>query len=335
MDLKTQKNTGKRKVRCKYRVKNFIIAIDYASMYHGFQSVFSTRDSIIIENKICESIHALERYVKNLDPKSQIHIAGKVAYVLPNEVYGSPEKTLPKKAGVVIKRVNEPLEKKTLKMKQMNLSRRDDEVLTNEVISVMKNNNIQGVILISNDNDFYELAMKVRKSAKDFWLASIDFKRDGVNLMPGQLVKNFSDKNIPLLEVLNGADLELTRSEDELEDIESLNMSSIDIYKGKRLIISYPMDRSEITIGRKSVSKKHLPNIDLSQFDEKKNISRMHGTIQVSKTQVVFNIDKDASAPTWDGMRLKRSGEKFNLIPNRPVILGKNKEFMLVYRYKR
>lgn len=316
-------------------MKNFIIVIDYASMYHSYQQVFDTKDTNIIENKVCESVKALEHYMKTLEPNTNIHIAGKVAYVLPNEIYGNPEKKLPKKAGIVIKRVNEQLKRKTTEMKQMNLSRNDDGVLMNDVISVIMNNSIQGVVLISNDNDFYELAMKVRKAAKVFWLASIDFKKDGVNLMPGYLLRNFSDKNIPLLEVLNGMDVDLNRNEEELGDIKPLDISSIDIYKGKKLINSYPIDRSVITLGRKSVSKRHLPNIDLSQFDDKKTISRIHAKIHVYKSNIIFCIDENASAPTWDGGNLKRAGEKFKLIENNPVILGKNKEFILVYRCRK
>lgn len=315
-------------------MKNFIIAIDYANMYHSYQKVFNTNDTSIIEDKICESVIALEKYMKTLEPNTHINIAGKVAYVLPNEVYGYPEKTLPRKAGVVIKRVKEPLKRKTKEMKEGNLSRDDDGALMGEVISVM-NKGVQGVALISNDNDFYELATKVRKSAKSFWLASIDFKQDGVNLMPGHLLKNFSDKNIPLLEVLNGVDVDLNRSEEELEDVKPLDIPSIDIYKGKKLINSYPIDRSVITLGRKSVSKRHLPNIDLSQFDDKKTISRIHAEIHAHKSDLIFCIDKNASAPTWYGVKLKKSGEKFKLIENKPVILGKNKEFILVYRCRK
>lgn len=316
-------------------MKNFIIAIDYANMYHSYQKVFNTNDTNVIEDKICESVIALEQYMKTLDPNTDINIAGKVAYVLPNEVYGCPEKTLPKKAGIVIKRVDEQLKRKTTGMKQMNLSRNDDGVLMSEVISVMMNNGIQGVTLISNDNDFYELAMKVRKSAKNFWLASIDFKQDGVNVMPGHLLKNFSDKNIPLLEVLNGVDVDVNRIEEELEDIKPLEIPSIDIYKGKKLINSYPIDRSVITLGRKSVSKRHLPNIDLSQFDDKKTISRIYAEIHAYKSDLIFCIDKNASSPTWNGAKLKKAGEKFKLIENKPVILGKNKDFILVYRCRK
>lgn len=312
-------------------MKNFIIAIDYAFVYHSFQSIYKTNDSNVIEEKVCEAISALERYVKNMIPGDRVHIAGKAAYVLRDEVYGNPENTLPSKANIIVKRVNESRKCKTKEMKDMNQSRVDDVVLMNDVIHVMNNKNIQGVILVSNDNDFYELATKVRRGAKNFWLASVDYKKNDVNFKPGYLIKNYSDKCLPLLDIVNGIDSDIDR-EDEVIETKELDVSSLDIYSNGRLITSYPLDRSVISIGRRSVRMRHLPNIDLSEYDNSKSISRMHASVYKSGLKLMFYIDDKCSAPTWDGATLKRAGEQFQIKPNHPIILGKQKKFVLVYR---
>lgn len=317
---------------------NFALFIDYANLFHNIQNIYGidSRDSNLIEDKICECINKTTQYVENLYKNKKVKIVGKVAYVLPDKVYSNPAKKLKEKAGIIVKLVEEDRTSKTDIMKKTEQSRNDDKELARGVINVIKDDRINGVIVISNDNDFENLAYQVQGFAKYFWCGAMEGKyhknKDKV-LFCGKRIKNVSDRWLPLYDILEGKDegevLETIISLDQNEEILG---PRIEIFKDMELVVSYPINKKNISIGRRSLRRNHIPNIDLTEFDKEKIVSRQHANINRKGDKLIFSVDPNCSRFTWYKTLPRTSGSTFILEPNEAVVLGDRDGFVMFYK---
>lgn len=337
---------------------NLVLFIDYANLYANIQRSYNLnlkKDREKIEDKICECINKTCDYVKTLYKNKTINVIERIAYVLPDKLYGDIEKNQPneklyKKAKIKVKRVKEEKRTKTAVMKGMEQSRNDDAELGRGVIEVIKCNDIDGVIVISNDGDFENLARQVIGYGKYYWCGSYEalnvYKKTRVDnkkkekqmrIRCSHKLKVISDKVIPLYDILKSNDEgEILDPESLIEVINEIEQDGIsgpriEIYKDKKMIVSYPITKKSINIGRRSLTRKHLPDIDLTEFDKDRIISRQHAIIHKIGPKVVFSICPECSSNTWYKTQPKMRGSSFILEEKKAVVLGKDNGFILFY----
>lgn len=316
---------------------NFALFIDYANLFHNIQSLYGTNDRDEIEEKICECINKMEIYVKTLQKNKTVNIVGKIAYVLPNKVYGNPANKLMERTNTVVRIVKENRIRKTEQMKLTEESRNDDKELSRGIINIIKDNRINGVIVISNDNDFSNVAQQVQYVGKYYWCGALEGKcrnNKKRRVICGRHVKYISDRWLPLYDILQNYD-----EGEVLDEIESINEEEIlkqgprlEIFKDRKLIVSYPINKKTISIGRRSLRRNHIPNIDLTEFDKEKIVSRQHANIHKVGDKLIFAIDSKCSRYTWYKTLPRKSGTQFTLEPDQAVVLGDRDGFVLFYK---
>ena len=315
---------------------NFALFIDYANLFHNIQNLYGTNDRDAIEEKICECINKMTEYVKTLYKNKTVKIVGKIAYVLPDKVYGNPTKKLMEKTNTVVKIVEEDRSCKTHQMKITEESRNDDKELSRGVINVIKDSRVNGVIVISNDNDFSNVAQQVQYVGKYYWCGALEGKCQNNKkrrVICGRHIKNISDRWLPLYDILQNND-----EGEVLEEIESIKEEEIDkgprleIFKDKKLVVSYPINKKNISIGRRSLRRNHIPNIDLTEFDREKIVSREHANIYKVGDRLIFSIDSKCSRYTWYKTLPRKAGTQFTLEPDQAVVLGDRDGFVLFYK---
>lgn len=317
---------------------NVVMFIDYANLFHNFQNIFDCDNQLFIENKICECVIKTCEYLK----VQGIHIAGKKAYVLPDEIYGKPKKNLWDRANILVEYVAEPMRRKTASMKQMVQSRADDKELARGVLTCLKDERLQGIMIVSNDNDFANVGEQVKYCGKDFFVGSIEAKckRKGKHVRTGNLIKSVSNKTIPMFDILEQKDEGDYFDTPERMIAEELELSKesgprLELYKNQNLILNYPINKNMIQIGRRSIRRHHLPHIDLTAFDKEKVVSRQHAEILKIGEKLIFSIHQNCSRGTWIGRKAASAGEQFVLQPDQPILLGDRTEgFVMVYRNK-
>lgn len=337
---------------------NLVLFIDYANLYTNIQRSYNfnyKKDREKIEDKICECINKTCDYVKTLYKDKTVNVIERIAYVLPDKCYGDigknqPNEKLYQKAKIRVKRVKEERRTKTAIMKGMEQSRNDDAELGRGVIDVVKCNGIDGVIVISNDGDFENLARQVIGYGKYYWCGSYEAlniyrktrvdnkkKEKQMRIRCSHKLKIISDKVIPLYDILEDNDEgEILDPEGIIEVIESIEKGGIsgpriEIYKDKKMIVSYPITKRSISIGRRSLTRKHLPDIDLTEFDGEKIVSRQHAIIHKIGPKIVFSICPECSSNTWYKTQPKMRGSSFILEQKKAVVLGKDNGFILFY----
>lgn len=317
---------------------NFALFIDYANLFHNIQNIYGidSRNSSLIEDKICECINKTTQYVKTLYKNKEVNIVGKVAYVLPDEVYGNPSKKLKEKAGIIVKVVKENRVAKTDIMKKTEQSRNDDKELARGVINVVKDDRINGVIVVSNDNDFENVAQQVQGFAKYFWCGAMEgkyHKNKNKAVRCGRRIKNVSDRWLPLYDILqNNDEGEVLDEIVSVEQNEVMSGPRLEIFKDMELVVSYPINKKNISIGRRSLRRNHIPNIDLTEFDKEKIISRQHAKINKIGDRLIFSVDENCSRYTWYKTLPRTVGSNFTLEPDQAVILGDKDGFVMFYK---
>lgn len=310
---------------------NVVMFIDYANLFINFSKIYNTSEHEFIEKKICECVNKTTAFVK----KKRINIVGKVAYVLPDKSFGSPEARLQTLATIKVVRVVEDKAKKNEVMKEMNASRADDKALSHGVINMIQNKNIHGIMIISNDNDFSEVGKKVRYEGKYFYTGIVNAKTSkGQVIRGGSQLMKMSDEWFPLYDILENKDEGECLGHD-IEPVEHEKGPRLDFYQNGQLIISYPINKKNISIGRRSLRRNHVPNIDLTDFDVEKVVSRQHAEICKIGQKLIFSIHNNCTRGTWIGRKASKAGEQSVLNANIPVLLGARQGgVIMVYKDK-
>lgn len=309
----------------------FAMFIDYANLFESIKKVNKIKGNENIEKDICRNIKALSNYVEtsHKSNRNKIKLVAKITYVLPNKYYGKPELILPKE-GIVVKRVKEERQKKTEHMKKMNASRADDAALKRDAQRMAEEYNLDGIIVVSNDGDFAELSAKMNFVGKDFWSGIFE----GDKIRASRKLKNKSDRVLPIHEIASGADEGIPLGMDEIAaavEQDEVQGARIEIYKDRKFLFAYPLEGKTVSIGRRSLRRYHLPNIDLTDYDKEKIVSRQHGDVHIVGNRVLFSVHQNCTRGTWSGLQPKKPCEQFIMQPYEPVVIGDKNGFVILY----
>lgn len=303
------------------------IYIDYANLSINSKKINGFKDRNEIDEHVCKVIDSIEKYVEQYKKNKKITIVEKKAYVLPDKSFGKPEEKL-SKHGIQVIRVKNAGYKKTDAMKENNSSRRDDSVLMDDVRKSIQNNSIHGVIVVSNDGDFASLGEKVIHEGRYFWSAVYE----GKGVKPSSKLMKQSEICLHIKDILNNS--ESGDADEELIEDDDCNYNGerLEFYKEKKRILVYPIQRKNISLGRRSIRRNHIPNIDLTSFDIDKVISRQHANIYKVGKKIIFSIDNNCTRGTWYKLQPKIANQQFELEVNETVVLGSADGFAMIYR---
>ena len=317
---------------------NFVVFIDYANLFINIKNAYGLSNISNIEDKICECINKTTSYIKNCVPNREINILASIAYVLPDECFGNPSMKLKQNSGVVCRIVDEDRRYKDREMKEAILSRNDDRELARGIIDVIKDERVHGVFVISNDNDFIGSAEKVHSIGKYYWCGAFETKyknNSEKRIICGKKIRNISDKTIPIYDIMQGNDEgEVYNEILGLREDEKTIGPRLEIFKDGKLIVSYPINKKNISIGRRSLRRKHIPMIDLTEFDKEKIMSRQHANIRKVNNRLIFYVNDKCSRPTWYNSTHRVAGSQFTLEPDKATVMGDKDGFILFYKNK-
>jgi len=312
----------------------FVLLIDYANLFINIkknnEKVYTHTE---VEQEIKKIIHALKaKLVKpNQYSKKGITIIKAIAFVLDNNGFGKPENSFTEDE-LVIKRVKSV--KKDESMKLMSQSQDDDDVLMKEGLAFVESGQADGVLVISNDGDFVSLGEKVQYVGRYFWVGV----HEGVNRAAYHL-RQVADVVLPLHEIVKGDDEGIALpvggalQDEQLTEISGPHLA---IYFRGKMILRYPIKadkpkHSTIEIGRRSSSRFHYPQVDLTDHDLEKIVSRQHAKLQIIGGRLLFSVHRECSRGTWkNGIRVYPC-EQFFLEPGMQIVVGNNKGFGIQY----
>lgn len=284
------------------------IFIDYANLFINIKNEYGFSSNEQVEKYINCMISKLEDYLYLMN--SELTSVDKTAYMLEDQGFGNPQDTL---VGIKVKKVKSDY--KTDEMKKMNQSQHDDEVLMSDALESCEMFDV--ILVVSNDGDFSSLGKKIASyTACNFWVGTYC----GINCRPSRYLTSIADKVIPLDDLMN--DIDEADAQEVYEDPIVINDHYIAVYYKGRNIMNYPLDKDYINIGRRSLRKFHLPNIDLSEFDKEKTTSRQHCFICKSGNNIIFGVDDKCSRGTWVDKEPLKKGEQVILKPGMEIVIG-------------
>lgn len=305
----------------------FSIFIDYASLYNSASKIVNAdlfEEKFKIEDCIIDIVIKLKKYLKKYYPYKKVEIVSTKAYILPDKHFNISENKL-KKAEIEGIRVScDLIKSKTLKA--LNGSRLDDKYLKLGVVDNIEKNFIDGVVIISNDSDYIDICNAAINEGKYSWILYYESKNTSVK----RELKESPDVALSITELLS-------EKEEVYEKIKENNTHIIsgkrlEFYRNNELVYQYPLKRKSLSLGRRSIRKNHIPNIDLTDIDKDKIISRYHADIHfVNDKRLVFCVNKDCSRGTWYNKKAKRPNEQFLVEEGYPILLGDKNGFLMYY----
>lgn len=317
------------------------ILIDYANFFISIKRVHGLKDINEIEDKICSVINNVSKYIceNNEYNKKGVEVVMKKAFVLDDKSFGHPEDTLPKN-NILVERVKDVNEKKTDVMKDMNQSRLDDEVLMEEGMKLSNTGVVDGILVVTNDGDFASLGEKLGYIGREFWVGAYEGKEENNSKDKGKYIrtatklKNAADLVLPLKDIYEGIDeAEAVEAWEEIieEDIECIKGPRILIFRKGKIIAQYPVGKTLIGIGRRSTRRHYFPNIDLTEYDTEKIVSRQHAEIRKINNKLIFSVHKNCSRGTWVDRNPIFPLQQFILKPGMAVVIGDKTGFGIKY----
>lgn len=309
----------------------FAVLIDYANFFISVKNDLKIKETAEVEKEICSIINSVCKYLSESNEYNNkgIDIVIKKAFVLDDKSFGFPENTLPK-SGIEVKRVYDKNEKKTESMKKMNQSRLDDEILMQEGMNLANKNVVDGVLVIANDGDYGSLAEKLGYIGRSFWAGVYKGPKTFVS---GKL-KNAADIVLPIKDIYEGIDE--GEAVEALEEVAAVKMEEVKgprilIFRRGKIIIEYPVNKKLITIGRRSTRRHHFPQIDLTEHDKDKIVSRQHAEIRKINNRLIFLVHKNCSRGTWVDKNPIYPLQQFILKPGMAIVIGDKTGFGIKY----
>lgn len=308
---------------------NFSIFIDYASLYISIAEIRKLngmRDKEKIENILIDIVHKVEKYVAGYYPYKKVNINSIKAYILPDRQFDIKESKL-FDARIEGVRVESP-KFKADRLKSVNGSRDDDLWLKLGVTECLNNNESDGVVIISNDVDFHEICNLVRRDGKYSWIVYYESKDTYVK----KELKESADVALPIDELLSLKEAESkVRPKEERKYKSKPRGKRLEFYKDNELVKVYSLKRKSVSLGRRSVRRNHIPNVDFTEIDYDKILSRYHGDVHIIGEKIVFCVNEKCTRGTWYGKKAKRPNEQFAVKEGQPVLLGDKNGFVMYY----
>ncbi len=307
----------------------FAILVDYANLFLSVKNIKSYKTSEEVESELYKIFASLKQKLnepfkvgkrdRNIQPLAF------VCYVLDYESFGNPEKVY-KDLNVTVKRVKKT--GKSDEMKSMNQSQDDDSLIMSDARKLATQGGIDGILVVTNDGDFVALGEQLNQIGKLFW-AGVYGDRKNVS---HQLRKR-ANLVLPLHEIVDNIDEGEALEENEIvADEEVITGPHLEIYYRKQVILRYPISTTPIEIGRRSSSLFHYPQIDLTESDSEKVVSRRHATITPIGNRLLFAVNSKCDRGTWRNKRRVYRGEQFFFEPDMQVVIGSSTGFGIRYR---
>lgn len=305
------------------------ILIDYANIFISLKKSLKLKQTKEIEEEIIKIVEATKKKLAKPNPHSKkgIQIAETHAFVLDDPNFGRPENVLPQ-FGINIERVSDG--KKSQEMKDMNQSRADDDALMRKALELIQSGKADGIFIFSNDGDFVSVGKKVQYIGRYFWTGIYESEM----VRAAFRLKKEADVVVPLQEMVTDASegIALPVTEEVVrEAAEEITGPHLEVYYNGEMILTYPLDKKVIEIGRRSTSRLHYPHVDLTDYDKERIVSRQHAKIQRVGNHLLFSVHKECSRGTWKDRKIVYPGEQFFLEPDMRIILGSERGFGLLY----
>lgn len=310
----------------------FGIFIDYANFFGSIRNNLKLTKTEDVENEICKTINKLVSYIStpNEHYKKGVQVVKVIAYVLNDKFYGTPENTLPKH-GIEVKRVYDANSSKTQEMKDINQSRLDDETLMRDAVELATSNKSDGILVVTNDADYYSLGEKLGNSGRLFWAGIYEGKKTTA----GKRLKWIADTVLPLQDIAEGKDegTPIATALDEVACVmeEKIEGPHILVYRKGQVISKHPINKNTIGIGRRSSSRFYFPQVDFTDYDDERIISRQHAVIYRVGNRVIFTVHPNCTSGTWLNKKAIRPHEQFLLKPGMLIIIGNKNGFGIEY----
>lgn len=305
----------------------FSIYIDYPSLYISTSKInnFKTpKDKEKIEDELCKIILDVENYLIQYYKKKKVQIVEKKAFILPDPQFQISDEKL-NNYGIESVRVKCGLKKNENK-KMVNGSRDDDYYLKLTALDSVKKNLVDGIVIISNDIDHAETGRQIIQAGKYFWIAVYEGKDTHVS----RELKDTADICLPIQELSKKKEKKLINRKREF----ILKGKRLEFYKDGELKLTFPLNKKYYTLGRRSVRRNIIPNIDFADIDEEKILSREQGELFIIGDKLIFSVSENCTRGTWYCRKIKKPLEQFTVKENVPVILGDVNGFVMYYYSK-
>jgi uncharacterized LabA/DUF88 family protein len=252
----------------------FAMLIDYANTFHNIKKNNKLTQNVhqAVEEEVERIVQAAKQYVE----KQNMTLVKTIAIVLHPAGLGKPEKRF-KEHNIDVMMVQNT--GKTSRMEKMNQSRPDDAKLIELGGEMIKNDEADGIIVVSNDQDFASLGRTVRQMGGLFWVGIHEGKKQRTSTE----LKHAAQKLLRLHELVKGVDEGIPLPQDHeavSEQTKPIKGPHFALFQNGEIIMRYPINRIITEIGRRSTKLLHHPEIDLTDFDEHRYLSRKHAYVE-------------------------------------------------------
>ena len=307
----------------------FAVLVDYANLFITVKETKGLKKPEDVEKEIHRIFSALQKKLEQPHTfgkrKKVIETVAFVCYVLDLPSFGNPEAAY-RDLNIKVKRIQPT--GKTDKMKIMNQSQDDDSVLMKDGSALALKGGIDGILLLSHDGDFISLGEQLDQMGKLFWIGTYE-----VTQRASRMLRNRANVVLPLHEIVEDIEEGQAIPEEEIvADEEIITGPHLEIFYRKQVILRYPIYKTPITLGRRSASLFHYPQVDLTEFDREKVVSRRHATITPIGNRLLFAVDSNCTRGTWRDQKRVYRGEQFFFEPDMKIVIGSSKGFGIRYR---
>lgn len=151
--------------------------------------------------------------------------------------------------------------------KRQQVSAGDDDHLIH--VARTRWSEFDAVVLLSNDGDYAETVHRLRTEAG---IPAIVGSYETSQSLLAIKLRHAASEVLPLRDIADENDHPTPLSEQS--PIPELNGTAIQLWRDGAMILNFPLDRDRVEIGRRSVRRGHFPDVDLTDYDSERCISR-------------------------------------------------------------
>ena len=152
--------------------------------------------------------------------------------------------------------------------KRQQVSAGDDDHLIH--VARTRWSEFDAVVLLSNDGDYAETMHRLREEAR---IPAIVGSYETAKARLSGNLRHAASEVLPLRDITDEDDQPAPLPEPL--PVPELNGKAIEMWRDGEIVLNFPLDRDRIEIGRRSVRLGHFPDVDLTDYDPERGISRL------------------------------------------------------------